>query len=104
MKTTYSSGISGKLLAIVMVVITIICVSLSELNAQNYTLLGRYNIEGPDSAAAMTITDNPYGLSFSNLILNTNDVVVFQYNPDAGELKTSFWKTGFNTTKNIEIL
>ncbi len=104
MKTTYSSGISGKLLAIVMVVITVICVSLSELNAQNYTLLGRYNIEGPDSAAAMTITDNPYGLSFSNLILNTNNIVVYQYSPDAGELKTSNWGSGFNTTKNIEIL
>lgn len=103
MKTTYSSGISGKLLAIVMVVITVICVSLSELNAQNYTLLGRYNIEGPDSAAAMTITDNPYGLSFSNLILNTNNVVVYQYNPTTGELKTSQWGSGFNTTKNIEI-
>lgn len=95
MKTTHSSGISGKLVMIVMVAWTIMGLT-NELNGQ--ILLGRYDI---GTTNPETITDNPYNLSFSDLILNSNSAVVFTY--DAGFLKTTMWGTGFNTNKNVEI-
>ena len=98
METIKTNGISGKLLTIVMIAWAIMGLT-NDLNGQ--ILLGRYNIEGADLAAAVTITDNPYNLTFNDLILNSNSVVVFTY--DAGFLKTTGWGTGFNTNKNVEI-
>ena len=52
-------------------IVTLFAISsaLCELNAQNIKLLGKYDIPAEtDSVTAMTITENPYNLSFSNLI------------------------------------
>lgn len=98
MKTNHSIGVSAKLMTIVMVVWATMGLT-NDLNGQ--ILLGRYNIEGADLAAAVTITDNPFNLTFSDLILNTNSAVVFSYTSSL--LNTSNWGTGFNTNKSIEI-
>lgn len=88
MKTTNSFK---KLLMIVVVAWAIMGLT-TDLNGQ--VLLGRYDI---GETTPEVITDNPYNLSFSDLVVN--GAITFAY--EGGLLKTTNWGTMGITNKNI---